>query len=220
MHPMKHKRILQVTIYAWLACGSPAALAQTVVVTYVLEDVWLLPDISHPGQPARQMTGTFEWTYDVGDFENGTGELIEVHIPWDNPDIWEVNSTIELTSIEFSLIGKWKDRGIDVTLFLVEPFSPDQPAAIDTTNSVFEIQHGIAWQGHIVSGSIVPTLDNCTVDLNGDGQSDLADFALLVGCASGPEQPLGAGCQPADMDGDGDVDRSDFAVLQVLFGCQ
>jgi len=59
---------------------APSARAATVTCT--LEDVWLLPDITHPWDPARPMTGTFEWTYVPGDFENGSGQFTDLYIPW------------------------------------------------------------------------------------------------------------------------------------------
>ena len=76
------RRALPTAALICLAAMSSAALAQTATVTYVLEDVWLLPDMSHPGSDARQMTGTFEWTYEVSDFENGSGDFIELSLPW------------------------------------------------------------------------------------------------------------------------------------------
>ena len=142
-------------VYLWLAGMSPAASAQVNTITYRLDNVQLLPDISHPWEPAQQMTGTFEWTYEEGDFENGSGQFIDVSTPWYNPGLENLNINIDLTSIEFTLIGNWHDLGIDITLFLLEPLSLDQTVAIDTVRSQFEIQQGVSHQGHVVSGSIV-----------------------------------------------------------------
>jgi hypothetical protein len=58
----------------------------------------------------------------------------------------------------------------------------------------------------------------CSADLNGDGQTDLGDFAFFFGCVTGPGQPVAPGCEPADMDGDGDVDMDDFGLFQIVFG--
>ena len=52
--------------------------------------------------------------------------------------------------------GSYHDLGVDVTLFLLEPLSPDAPAAIDTARSAFEIQQGVVHQGHVVSGVVAP----------------------------------------------------------------
>ncbi len=135
---------------------APAALAQVRTVAFELQDVWLLPDISHPGRPAVQMTGSFEWRYEVGDFENGTGQFTEAYIPWDQPRLDELAITVEVSSIEFSLNGNWHDRGVDLTLFLLKPLSLKRPSGIDTVTSLFEIQHGITYEGHVISGQIVP----------------------------------------------------------------
>jgi len=53
-------------------------------------------------------------------------------------------------------------------------------------------------------------------DLNLDGMVNDDDFALFVGCASGPAVPHDGGelCIAADLDNDGDVDVDDFAVFQ------
>ena len=211
--------ILRVVISAWLTCALPVARAQATVVTYVLDDVWLLPDISHSGVAARQMTGTFQWTYEEGDFENGSGQYIELVIPWYGSGLPDLEINIDATSTEFVLPGNFHDLGLDLTLFLIEPLSPDQASVIDTTRSIFNIERGISYKGHVVSGSIVPSLDICPIDLNGDGRSDLADFSLLADCMSGPEQPLAPDCESADIDIDGDADLADFATLQTALGC-
>jgi len=148
--------LLGITLIVSLAGMSSTALAQTATVTYTLDDVWLLPDMSHPGDPPRQMTGSFEWTYTIGDFENGTGQFVDLYIPWYNPEISELNITVEVTSIEFTLIGNYHDRGLDMTLFLLSPLSTDQASMIDTARSHFDIQYGISYKGHAESGSVVP----------------------------------------------------------------
>ncbi|MFQ5490042.1 MAG: hypothetical protein ACE5GE_04905 [Phycisphaerae bacterium] len=216
---MKHARILRVAISAWLAFLSPTALAQTVVVTYDLADVWLLPDISHPWESAQQMTGTFQWTYQEGDFGNGSGQFVDLFIPWYGTDHQALNINIDVTSAEFTLPGNFHDRGLDLTLFFIQPLSPDQPSVIDTARSMFDIQQGISHKGHVISGSIVPNPVLCPADLDGDGQGDLADFSFFAGCMSGPGQPVAPGCESADMDGDGDADRVDFAAFQAAYGC-
>ncbi len=147
--------------------------AQSATVTYVLEDIWLLPDLSHPLAAARQMTGSFEWIYEEGDFENGSGQFADLFIPWYNPDIGDLNINIDLGSIEFTLPGNFHDLGVDLTLFLVDSFRPDQAVAVDTARSMFDIQQGISYKGHAVSGSIVPVHPG---DFDYDGDVDGADF--------------------------------------------
>ena len=148
------------TVVLAIAAGTTSiAFAQQQTVTYNLENVMLLPDISDPGAPAQLMTGSFDWTYQLGDFENGTGQFTEMNMPWYGNDYNSLIINIDLTSIEFTLPGNFHDRGVDVTLFLLDPLSPNQPATIDTVNSIFEIQQGPTYQGHVISGAVVPVLE-------------------------------------------------------------
>lgn len=58
-------------------------------------------------------------------------------------------------------------------------------------------------------------------DIDGDGDVDLADFFVFVGCLTGPGVPLQPGCEGADLDNDGDVDVADFALfIQNYTGSQ
>ncbi len=142
-------------VFQWLVGISPATSAQEITTTYRLDNVQLLPDTSHPWMSSQQMTGSFEWTYEEGDFENGSGRFIDLDVPWYGSGLESLDINIDLTSIEFVLPGNYHDLGLDITLFLLEPLSPDQSVAIDTVRSKFEIQHGISYMGRVVSGSIV-----------------------------------------------------------------
>lgn len=64
---------------------------------------------------------------------------------------------------------------------------------------------------------------NAPGDLDGDGDVDLADFALFAACLGGPDatEPP-AECDPADftnadLENDSDVDLADFAAFQQAF---
>ena len=62
-----------------------------------------------------------------------------------------------------------------------------------------------------VSGS---PMCGCAGDLDGDGDTDLADLGILLadfGCTGG-------GCA-GDLDGDGDTDLADLGILLADFGC-
>lgn len=50
-------------------------------------------------------------------------------------------------------------------------------------------------------------------DLDGDGDIDLLDYAILQRCFTGPNGVVNPGCEPGDRDGDGHVDLPDFAVF-------
>jgi hypothetical protein len=147
-------RILSLLLLLVLA--APAA-AQTNTIVYTLDNVWLDPDISHSwGGTPKQMTGQFEWTYDVGDFENGTGEMLWVNIPWFGSNLAEMIITIETGSMEFSLNGNWHNRGLDVNLKYVNSFTETSAAIIDTQLSSFDIEAGGIYKGHVVSGRVMP----------------------------------------------------------------
>jgi len=65
-----------------------------------------------------------------------------------------------------------------------------------------------------------PCLPNpcVTGDADGDGDVDLADFALLWSCLTGPDcGPVGSGCEAFDLDWDGDVDLKDAAAFAKAF---
>jgi hypothetical protein len=55
-------------------------------------------------------------------------------------------------------------------------------------------------------------------DVDGDGDVDMVDFGLFVGCLHGPGPgSMDPACDPADQDREGDVDLADFALLQPAF---
>jgi hypothetical protein len=61
-------------------------------------------------------------------------------------------------------------------------------------------------------------------DIDGDGDVDIDDHALCIGCLAGPDDPLApVGCAPedfaaCDLEGDTDVDLFDFADFYLLSG--
>lgn len=55
-------------------------------------------------------------------------------------------------------------------------------------------------------------------DSDGDGDVDVFDFDALLGCVSGPDEPLSPEvCAVFDFDGDGDVDFGDAGAFQIAF---
>ncbi|HEX9792834.1 MAG TPA: hypothetical protein VGC54_02525 [Planctomycetota bacterium] len=138
-----------------IAGFAPVAEAQTITKTFTFEDVWMLPDVSRPGTPAQQLTGSFEWTYDAGDFENGSGQIVQLYLPWYGTAFQDLTITFDLDSIEFSLVGNFHNLGVDVSMFLLTDFDPVQPAAVDTVRSKFYMEAGDD-RGHFVGGSVVP----------------------------------------------------------------
>lgn len=141
---------------AFLASAS-AASAQTTSMNFSLDNVWLLPDVSNPGDPPVQMTGTFRWTYPAGQFENGSGEFLNLNIPWYGTDIPGLIINIDLPSIEFVKRPPVTNVDVDLMMFFLSDLDPVQPAVINPATSIFEVQaFGVPHQGHLISGAVVP----------------------------------------------------------------
>ncbi len=109
-----------------------ATLLAASTLTYTLDDVWLLPDVTRPYDPPQQMTGTFHWTYTPGDFENGVGVFTELYIPWYGTDIAALDIMVELNQIEFTLPGNYHSWGVDLQLKFVNDLNPGTPSVVDT----------------------------------------------------------------------------------------
>jgi hypothetical protein len=177
---------------------APGVPAQTASVTYDLKDVWLLPDISHPRTPARPMTGTFVWTYTPGQFENGSGKFLNLSIPW-----WGTRTSpakkisIQPKSIEITMIGNYHGYGLDITMQLQPPLSPDKVSPIDRVRSKFHVEVGVAYEGHFTGGTIVPRCPPPTHYGTGSPGSG-AHVPTLT--ASGGESRLGNGSFRIDGD--------------------
>ncbi len=148
--------LLAAAVLAGAVGLAPAAAAQTAAVDYDLVNVWLDPDITHPWEGPRQLTGRFTWTYTVGDFENGAGVFTHLDVPWLPTNPPPLITTIDLGSIEISMSGNWHGLGADVQLFLLNDLDPNQTSAVDLARSAFEIENGVVRKGHVISGSIVP----------------------------------------------------------------
>ena len=121
------------------------------IVNYTLENV-ILDDNN------AQMFGSFSWTYDVGDFENGVGQFDFLDIPFTLHDHTDLNATFDIgSSIEITLEGSVHDDGVDITLFLLQPLSPTTGSEINLAQSRFEIGGNGFHTGIFLSGSIVPS---------------------------------------------------------------
>lgn len=132
--------------------------AQAATVSYTLDNVIMHNDYSgYSGANDLQMTGTFAWAYDVGDFENGIGTFSELFIPWLAPtdyDLLQITFDIG-NSIEFTRGGvSAHDAGIDITLFFEQALTPTGSTSIDLTRSKFDIGGNGFIQGSFTDGSI------------------------------------------------------------------
>ncbi len=180
----------------------------------------------------RQMTGTFVWTYDAGDFENGTGLFAELVVPHTSHGLSDLIVTIEPEQIEITLDGSFHDDGVDVTLRLTQPFSPTASALLnlDPAESKYSIGGNGFIEGHYLSGSITPVMAPCPADfaddfgnLGGDGMVSFGDFLAMLGLI-GPCPGGTPGCTGdiaddfGNLGGDGMVSFGDFLALLGLIG--
>ena len=186
---MKHARpivrllALVAGVTAGLNATAGSASAQLSTRVFHFEDLHI--DTGASGGPTSLMTGTFEWAYTPGDFENGTGTFTDLYIPGHGSNIGELVITVEPSQIEFSLDANLHDHGVDVSVKLLQPFSPTQPALVDTVLSKYQYESGVITNGVFVSGSVVPQAD--IVDLCfGDGTG--------TACPCGNAGDAGEGC--------------------------
>lgn len=116
------------SIYFWMIFSFVIMAVSNVhagIVNYTLDNV-VLDDNS------AQMFGTFSWTYDIGDFENGVGQFTFLDIPYTSHDHTDLDAVFDVgNSIEITLEGSVHDDGVDITLFLVEPLTPTTGSSID-----------------------------------------------------------------------------------------
>ena len=116
-------------------------------VNYLLDNVILDDD--------TQMTGTFSWTYDAGDFENGIGQFNSLDIPHTSHDHTDLKISIDIgKTIEITLIGNFHDDGVDISLVLSQPLTPTSSSSLDLTESKYDIGGNGFFAGVFLSGRI------------------------------------------------------------------
>ena len=126
-----------------------ASAAHADTVTYMLDNV-ILDDHT-------QMTGTFLWTYDTGDFENGVGQFTSLDVPHTSHDHTDLNASFDIgKSIEITLVGSTHDDGVDITLVVSQPLTPTTSSLLDLAQSKFEIGGNGFHTGVFLSGRISP----------------------------------------------------------------
>ena len=132
-------RVVRVALFTWLTVIMSVGAAQAETEFYALNDV--IMHNNYNGQEG-QMTGTFSWTYDSGEFGDGVGTFSELFIPWLAPDDYALLViTFDIgKSIEFSREGiSGHDAGIDITLFFEPALTPTGSTLIDLSRSKFDI---------------------------------------------------------------------------------
>lgn len=158
----------------WMICTSNLATfdGHAMTVNYALDNL-VLTD-------GEQIAGTFYWTYDVGDFEGGSGAFIGLDIPYTIYSFVDgnLNMDIQTNSIEISGNGNYHDVGLDITLKFLQPFTATQSASIDLGLSFFECCGNGFKDQPFQSGMVIPS----TVfagDFDTDGDVDGSDFLRL-----------------------------------------
>ena len=146
---------------------------QAETVSYILEDVFLVD--------GSQMTGAFDWTYTVGDFEGGSGVFTALEIPWRPgsaaPPLEQEGMvfTIENNQIEISLDNNFHDYGLDIILKFAPSLSATESSLVDLTKSFYECCGNGFKDQYFSSGSITPFVPG---DVSGDGIVNAADLVI------------------------------------------
>ena len=174
--PLKHTLmtarfwIIRVALFSCLTAVMSVGTAQAATVSYTLDNIFLLD--------GTQMTGAFDWTYTIGDFEGGSGVFTALEIPWQPggtaPPLEEPGMvlTIENNQIEISLDGNFHDYGLGIILKYVQPLSPTQSSLIDLNTSFFECCGNGFKDQPFTSGSISPVVSSVPIP---------AAFSLFAG---------------------------------------
>jgi hypothetical protein len=159
----------------WMISGfffMTAFNAHATTVNYALDNVILAG-----GEP---ITGTFDWTFSVDDFEGGSGTFTVLDIPhttFYTFDIGNLNIDIQTSAIEVSGDGSFHDAGLDISMKFLQPFTATQSAPIDTdpNQSFFECCGNGFEDQPFQSGRIIPSTF-LVGDFDADGDTDGADF--------------------------------------------
>ena len=121
---MMRSWFIRATTFTWLVVTMSVGTAQANTVSYTLDNIFL--------GTTSQMTGTFEWNYVVGDFENGIGLFTELFIPGTTKTLDDLKITFDIgKSIEFSLIQNLDNDGVDITLVFLDALTPTQSTLLD-----------------------------------------------------------------------------------------
>ncbi|MBC8327716.1 MAG: hypothetical protein H8E31_03115 [Planctomycetes bacterium] len=175
---------------AFAALLSPAASAQTATVGYQLEDVWVDTALTQPWLPPQQMTGRFEWTYTVGDFENGSAQFTELSIPYYGTNFSSLVTTIDLGRSQFHVENGVNYQGNVLSGSVVPEFQMALAVAGSCPTHQFQL-HGVTANGAAAllyafgtGGLVIPNGYPCAgTQLGLDGTTALG--AVLTADANG-----------------------------------
>jgi hypothetical protein len=161
--------IVRVALFSWLALIMSAGSAQAATVSYILDNVWL--DITDPDyyyKPNEQLIASFDWTYNEGNFAQGSGVFTELSIPWFGHDENQyVDIAFDGNALVFSWApNDWHDIGLDIEMKFNSAFYNNEGNPnfgtfnVETSDALkggFTIEDPIAYNGDIISGSITPS---------------------------------------------------------------
>jgi hypothetical protein len=146
--------------------------AHAAIVTYTLDNVVLagcdsfdFPDKACNGSipPGQTITGTFDFTYSIDDFENGTGVFTALEIPNSNPlyMFTELNIQVQADGIEITSNGNFHDTGLDITMkFAGGMLLNNATTGLDTSSSFYECCGNGFSDQYFASGSFIPTVSS------------------------------------------------------------
>lgn len=165
-HPLRQQFVRRINETCqwvlWCAMGLFLWQAHAETVYYTLENVIL--------QGNNQMTGVFSWTYDIDDFENGTGAFLDLNIPWTAHDETDLEVSVDTGgSIEITFPGNLHDDGVDIKLALQTALTPTSSASLDLDLSKYEIGGNGFHDGVFRSGQITLTPLRLSISSNAAG---------------------------------------------------
>jgi len=175
----------------------------------------------------------FNGGYDAFVFKMGWNQLGDsvVVVTPDGGEVWRIGRTM---TIDWSSCGVYEEPGVSISLrrngaweelFSELPNDGSEPWTVTgsaATDCLIEVWgYGRDWMGEPV---VLWDMSNAVFsianpgDLDGDGDVDADDLAILTGCLAGPG--VGGSSNDfanADLNDDGDVDLADFAAFQAVF---
>jgi hypothetical protein len=123
---------------------------------------------------------------------------------------------VETTNwFSWDISGLWDDANLRAFGAILRMDDEADPGYPNMPRAPFTSSDGPTSQWPYVEVTYLPVV---TLDLDGDGDVDLADFATFQECFTGlGGPPIASGCADADADGDEDVDSEDYAAFESGF---
>jgi hypothetical protein len=135
------------------------------------------------------------------------------HVLGDEPFVVELPATFDdpSTALTYELLS---EPGQATVVSGTGPYRLMRPAPLAEGTDSFTFRVNSA-AGSSNAATVTLTYMSCIGDVNGDGQIDLSDLAILLSNYGMTEE---AELEDGDLDGDGDVDLEDLAALLAHYG--